>query len=145
MGKSKQKLDKDLMFSKIMPSLVENPFASSYSIPEHNAEESDALSALRSKLFARSEEYEKEESVATFNIMEALVLRHLDAVVCRFNACKCDRCRCDIAACALNRLPPKYVVASPSKIVEAEKEVPQNLVMDALIKAVITVRSKPRH
>ena len=146
MGKSKQELDKDLMFSKIMPSLVENPFASIYSIPEHSTEESDALSALHSKLFARSQEYGKEESpTATFNVMEALVLRHIDSVVRRFNVCKCDRCRCDIAACALNRLPPKYVVTSPSKIAEAEKEIPQNLVMDALIKAVIMVRSNPRH
>ena len=35
--------------------------------------------------------------------------------------------------------------AKPDVIVKAEAEVPEKLVMDALIKAVIKVRSHPRH
>ena len=37
------------------------------------------------------------------------------------------------------------LVAKPDVIMKAEAEVPEKLVMDALIKAVIKVRSHPRH
>ena len=151
MARSKKELDKDLMFEKILPALNDNPFSASETpkavpMPEAVIEVVDEnLSALRNKLFARSPDYVESETVATINIMENLVLRHVDTVMQRFNVCKCDRCRCDVTACALNRLPPKYVVAQSAKIEKAEKEIPINNVMDALIKAVIQVRSHPRH
>lgn len=133
------------MFQKIIPALNANPF-SSYSVPDATDEAApDSLEVLRSKLFARSEESAESETLATINIMESLVLRHIDSVLQRFNVCKCDRCRCDVAACALNLLPPKYIAATPAQISEVEKTIPQNIVMDALIKAVIQVRANPRH
>ena len=149
MAKSKKELDKDLMFSKIMPALSDNPFtAPAAAAPPLRAEEpegTDVLSALREKLFARSSDYIESETIATINVMENLVLNKVDQVIARFNVCTCDRCRCDICACALNILPPRYIVAKPDVIVKAEAEVPEKLVMDALIKAVIKVRSHPRH
>jgi len=149
MAKSKKELDKDLMFSKIMPALSDNPFTAPVAAaPPLRAEEpegTDALSALREKLFARSSDYIESETIATINVMENLVLNKVDQVIARFNVCTCDRCRCDICACALNILPPRYIVAKPDVIARAETEVPEKLVMDALIKAVIKVRSHPRH
>lgn len=142
------------MFEKILPALNDNPFSAADTPKAVKAApieepviqvEDENLSALRNKLFARSNDYVESETVATINIMENLVLRHVDTVMQRFNSCKCDRCRCDVTACALNRLPPKYVVAQTAKIEKAEKEIPINNVMDALIKAVIQVRSHPRH
>ncbi|MGI5985275.1 MAG: late competence development ComFB family protein [Clostridiales bacterium] len=146
MAKSKKELDKDLMFSKIMPALTSNPF-SNIATPAPVIEENgtDVLSALREKLFARSSEYIESETIATINVMENLVLKKVDSVIGRFNVCTCDRCRCDICACALNDLPPHYIVAKPDIIAKAESEIPEKTVMDALIKAVIKVRAHPRH
>lgn len=148
MSKSKKELDKDLMFSKIMPSLNSNPFSKINTMVQPEPEtdgEKDTLSALRDKLFARSSQYIESETIATINVMENLVLKNVDSVISRFNVCNCDRCRCDICACALNELPPRYVVTKPATIAQAEAEVPNKLIMDALIKAVIKVRSHPRH
>lgn len=146
MAKSKKELDKDLMFSKIMPALNDNPFTADSSAEENELEFIPTpLSALRDKIFARSTSYVEDETISTINVMEGLVLKHVDAVIKRFNVCSCDRCRCDICAYALNSLPPRYAVVQPSKIEKIEAEIPTKLIMDALIKAAIQVRSNPRH
>lgn len=108
-------------------------------------DDSDNLSALRNKLFARSSTFDTQENVATINVMESLVLRHVDEVIQRFNCCSCDRCRCDISAFALNALPPRYVVAQPSRMEQCEQEVSQKMVMNALVHAVLKVRAHPHH
>ncbi len=76
MAKSKKELDKDLMFSKIMPALSSSPFSNvaSQVATEHDTE-TDVLSALRDKLFARSNEYVESETIATINVMENIVLK----------------------------------------------------------------------
>ena len=156
MAKSKKELDKDLMFKKIMPALSENPFSSTYSqnkspsYEETNSEKfapenPNDLSALKNKLFARSDTFVNTAYASTINVMENLVLKNLDTAIKRFNTCNCDRCRADISAYALNLLPPKYIVATEEKIHLVEQEIPNKIVMDALIKAVIAVRSHPRH
>ncbi len=148
MGKSKTKLDKDLMFAKIMPALEDNPFVvnpGSIETLDNGDPDYCKLSALKDKLFARSGRPENEGSVATINVMENLVLQNLDTVIRKFNTCSCDRCRCDVAAFALNLLPPKYIVADPAKMDEIAAQIPTKLIMDALIKAVIAVRAHPRH
>ena len=146
MAKSKKELDKDLLFSKIMPALDSNPFCSDSSADSPDAEASpNSLSALRDKIFARSSSFQESETIATINVMENLVLKYVDSVIQRFNVCSCDRCRRDICAYALNVLPPRYAVVATSKIERVEAEIPNKLIMDALIKAAIQVRANPRH
>ena len=159
MAKSKKELDRDSMFQKIMPSLAENPYAvgnqgpaaptaaaSGGSIPPiEELPGDDSLSALRDKLFARSGDSCAPDSVATINLMESLVLQNIDAVIQKFSCCSCDRCRRDIAAYALNQLPPKYIVAEVSKADDISRDIPTRAVMSALVKAVIQIRSHPRH
>ena len=146
MAKSKKELDKDLMFSKIMPALSSNPFSSDALLAEiENDASSDSLSALRDKIFARSPNFFEPEASSTINVMESLVLKNVDAVIKRFNVCRCDRCRCDICAYALNNLPPRYAVVQSSKIEMVEAEIPKKVIMDALIKAAIQIRSNPHH
>lgn len=145
MAKTKKELDKDIMFQKILPGIN---LSEETSIEEESPweEEHDELSALRAKLFARSEENEfYENQVATINVMENIILKHIDEVIAKFNCCRCDRCRRDVAALALNMLPPKYVVASSRSIGELEKEISGQQVYSALVKAVLKVRSKPQH
>lgn len=100
---------------------------------------------LRHTLFGRTDHATESAPLATVNLMESLVLEHLDSAIARFNSCSCDRCRCDIAAYALNHLPPRYVVTNSQHLDELRSAIPVQTVMDALIKAVIQVRSKPRH
>lgn len=151
--------DKNLLFSKLLPAINDNPFSNlrddspenalpQYHIdkePQQPMEDGDnSLSALYSRLFARNRNQDI-HVYATINIMECLVLRYIDQVIQRFNACGCDRCKCDVAAFALNNLPTKYIVASPQRAKQIEDEVPQKMVMDALVNAIIHVRAKPRH
>lgn len=150
MAKSKKELDKDLMFSKIMPALNSNPFcADAASHPPENQPEAESsprtLSALRDRIFSKSGGFSDVETITTVNVMENLVLKHVDSVIQRFNVCGCDRCRCDICAYALNLLPPKYVAVPPAEIEAAEREIPDKMIMDALIRAALQIRSKPRH
>lgn len=146
MAKSKKELDKDLLFSKIMPALDSNPFCSDSSADSPDAEASpNSLSALRDKIFARNTGFHESETIATINVMENLVLKYVDSVIQRFNVCSCDRCRRDICAYALNILPPRYAVVAASKIERVEEETPNKLIMDALIKAAIQVRANPHH
>ena len=146
-----EKIDsgKDLLFSKLLPALSNNPFSSTYEgeVPQTvqpKEDTNDELTALCSRLFARPSTY-KPDSYATVNVMESVILKNLDQVMRRFNTCSCDRCRCDVASHALNHLPPKYIVADPAKMADAEESIPSKLVMDALVNAAICVRSKPRH
>lgn len=152
MSRKKKDLDKDIMFQKIMPALSDNPFSATYQPETEEPEpiqeaftEDETLSALKNKLFGRSPGFDENQSVATMNVMESLVLRNVDTVIKRFNVCNCDRCRCDITALALNNLKPKYVVVTPQELKEAEDAVPKQQVMDALIKAVLKVRAHPNH
>lgn len=149
MAKKNVESGKDLLFSKLLPALNDNPFSSTYQGEDFLDddmvdEENDALSALRSRLFGRDTSYDS-NVYATINVMESMVLRRIDTAVKRFNACGCDRCRCDIASQALSNLPPKYIVADPEKLVRAEAEINGKLVLAAVVNAVIIVRANPRH
>ena len=145
---------KDMLFSKLLPALNNNPFSTSYNgqapapptAPMAPVDDDcqDVLSALRSRLFARPNVYQS-DSTATINIMESMVLKYIDQVIARFNTCSCDRCKCDIATHALNHLPPKYIVADPKNIMLTEEEIPTKVIMDALVNAAIAVRAKPKH
>ena len=140
---------KDLLFSKLLPALSDNPFSSNYESSACLEEkevipENDAISALRSRLFGRDSSYTASE-YATINVMESMVLKRIEQAVKRFNACGCDRCRSDIASHALTNLPPKYIVAHPQNLAKAESEIDQKLVLDAIVNAVLVIRSKPRH
>jgi len=143
-AKSKKELDKDLMFQKIMPALGENPFTAG-SARKSGASQGERAVALRSKLFARREDYEEGVYVATVNAMEEYVLRHVDAVMKRFRMCKCDRCRRDVIAYALNNLTPVYVDATSESVNDAIKDIPQSTVLNMLVKAAVYVRSNPNH
>ncbi len=154
MAKIKGDSDKDLLFSKILPALNDNAFSAIHTEKEISVPlteinlpadaNTEALSALRSKLFGRSDEYTPDTYV-TINVMENLVLNHIDAALRRFNACTCDRCRSDVAAHALNNLPPQYIVSQSEFLsIDPDSKLTKQ-VMDALVTAVLHVRSHPQH
>lgn len=50
------------------------------------------------------------------NLMEKIMANKLDEIWNKFEGCKCERCRDDILACALNRVPPRYVVSQEGEL-----------------------------
>ncbi len=113
-------------------------------LPEPEDLEPDILTALRSRLFARTETPTGSTHTTT-NLMESLVLKYLDEVVDKFNLCKCDRCRCDVAAHALSNLNPKYIVGDSGYLNEIVEEIRNEEVLAALTRAALKVRMNPRH
>ncbi len=54
------------------------------------------------------------ESAEFINVMEELVDDMIGKYISMFGVCECHRCHADIKACALSRLPSKYVVLTKS-------------------------------
>ncbi len=152
MAKSKRELDKDLMFQKILPAIADNPFSTVYqnnhsgeaSTPEEQSNH-DAFQALRKKVFSSTYMCEPENEISVINIMENLILGYLDSAMKKFNVCTCDKCKCYVVAFALNTAESKYVSGTQEELRKAEEEIPQKVITDALIKAVISLRSNPQH
>lgn len=141
----KSDTDKDLLFSKLLPALNNNPFSSTFQgAPEEEAPPADTISALRDRLFARGN-IGSRDTFVTINIMENLIPKYIDQAIRRFNACSCDRCRCEVAAQALNNIPPKYVAVNPKTLDTECDAATTKVIMDALVNAVIYVRSHPKH
>ena len=88
---------------------------------------------------------EPENEISVINIMENLILGYLDSAMKKFNVCTCDKCKCHVVAFALNAAESKYVSGTPEELRKAEEEIPQKVITDALIKAVINLRSNPQH
>ena len=152
MAKTKRELDKDLMFQKILPAIADNPFSTVYqnnhsgeiSTPEEQSNH-DAFQMLRKKVFSSTYMCEPENEISVINIMENLILGYLDSAMKKFNVCTCDKCKCHVVAFALNAVETKYVAGTSEELRQAEAEIPQKVITDALIKAVINLRSNPQH
>lgn len=147
--KSDKVLDKDLMFKKIMPSSQKRNEISSKTVsaepPVIQTPSFSNEQGLHAKIFSRAQDIKPENGIPMVNLMEVMVFRHMDEVIGKFNCCRCDRCQKDIAALALNRLSPKYVAADIDRIDSLADLIPKKQVLDALIHAIIVVRSHPRH
>lgn len=152
MAKTKRELDKDLMFQKILPAIADNPFSTVYqnnhsgeiSTPEEQSNH-DAFQMLRKKVFSSTYICEPENEISVINIMENLILGYLDSAMKKFNVCTCDKCKCYVVAYALNVAETKYVAGTKEDLRKAEEEIPQKVITDALIKAVISLRTNPQH
>ncbi|MDR1193727.1 MAG: late competence development ComFB family protein [Peptococcaceae bacterium] len=138
MAKTKSDLDKDLMFSKIMPVFAEH-------LQNQAAQAENPAAGLEPALFAAEKPEADNNTAAIHNIMEHLVLRHVDEAIQKFNCCRCDRCRRDIVAYALSLLPAKYVVTNRQSAEKIKAAIPRKEIFDALVKAAIKVRANPRH
>lgn len=82
------------------------------------------------------------------NLMEDIVLRHVDAVLEGDGGCRCPVCRADVIAYALNHLPPRYVATDMGRmLVQLDSYESQFRadVVAALSEARKVVRERPRH
>lgn len=87
--------------------------------------------------------------MAIYNVVERVVWSHLDKVMeQKGNICCCILCRDDVAACALNKLPPRYVATALGEAYTRAEFLDKQLELDvivALTAAVEQVAGNPRH
>lgn len=98
------------------------------------------------QIAARTISFSHDSEGSLVNIMEHCVIDNLEKVLSRFKCCKCDRCKKDIVACALNSLPPHYIVLtkeSPTPKITDRQAITE--ITTAMVRAVIKVKSSPRH
>lgn len=140
MPKSKNELDKEIMYRKIMPTAkhLSNQEHKEPSVGDRTADISDTDSSFAvpnppeafsftpaasgiapahgrrppsvNRTTAASRQIQESRDMILVNVMEDLVLSRLDDTLARFNCCKCNKCKKDIAAIALNKLTPRYMV-----------------------------------
>lgn len=144
---SRHEIDKETMYKKLMPS-------ARHSAPTSMASQSEQKPAAIQPAFVQSDASPRREvrvpdfqtqNYALVNEMEALVLEKLEDALTRMKCCRCDRCKKDIVALALNKLPPRYRVVQ-EKQPERQADTDLNAqIVTAVIQAILTVRSKPRH
>jgi hypothetical protein len=145
-AKSKLGIDKEAMFSKIMPTSSRGDDDNSSAPPI--VPQQVVLAPPKPKTFdpeRQVEIFNPRKETVMINVMEKLVIQKLDAAFQKFNSCKCDRCRQDVAALALNKLPPKYVIIAPDDIEDYISKQDDGAVTSSIIQAIFTVRTHPRH
>lgn len=103
-------------------------------------------SGVAEKIVEKTLTFSSETGGVLVNLMEKATADNLENVLSRFKCCKCDRCRKDMLACALNTITPKYVVIEggmPASAVISPQLMTE--ITTALVRAVIKVKSSPRH
>jgi competence protein ComFB len=155
LSKTKNEIDKEQMYKKLMPSSVRSALSQEAQAESHPDAEPAREPSNEPAMTASPQKVPEPHHITlpTFdnrqttvvNAMELYVLGKLNEVLERFSCCRCDRCRKDIVALALNKLPPKYMVLAEG---EPQPEITPQLsaqVITAMIQAVIKVRANPRH
>lgn len=147
----KKAFDREKMYRKIMPSYVDSD------VEEENEEQTPAADVELSDLANHADEAfrknpeimklnAKSNKYVLSNLTEEIMFSKLEMVLNNMGCCKCEKCRMDIIACAMNQLPPRYVVDTPSAIAarietsEINKEI-----TSVLLKSALMVRKNPRH
>lgn len=82
------------------------------------------------------------------NLMEDAVLQLIGETLDKKDTCTCEQCRMDVAAIALNKLPPRYVVATKgasygrADLLELQRYID---IVGAITQAIKLVKEHPRH
>lgn len=148
-ARSRSEIDKDIMYSKIMPTGLTDLYRTPDPEPSEDGEApappAPVPPAPPELLRRGGVQVHEKNSAAVINLMELLVTEKLDAAFDKFNCCKCNKCRKDAAAIALNNLHPKYVVIDPD---QADALLTKEMYAEAtaaIVKAILVVRTHPRH
>ena len=129
--KIKKDFDKEKMYSKIMPTVVTPP--PNQGRFEKEPEEGGSLAG---------------QQYVLRNFIEDIVLSKLEHTITILRGCDCERCRKEVMALALNDIPSVYTVIVAGQVEEKLKALRAQYdvkVASALIKAVQTVKTNPRH
>ena len=161
MAKTKNEIDKESMFNKIMPSNLINknkeanqapmaeiePSPSQQSQISQKQSENATVKSTADLLSSgdKKNSFVKRKTTIMVNVMEELVASKLDMAFNKFNCCKCDKCRQDVAALALNKIQPKYMILDKDEVKDIVNNYDNPSIMSAIIQAMLTVMSHPRH
>lgn len=156
MAKSRNEIDKEIMYRKIMPTAarknaVQEPAdaaAQPAVSPGIQAGVPNAVSMAKAvRRPGVTIPFKEDQDMVLVNLMEDLVASRVDATLDRFNCCKCNKCKKDIVALALNRLKPRYVVMreNDGERRKAAEEQYGSEVTSALVQAILVVKKEPRH
>lgn len=165
MPNENNEINKNLMFQKLMPSSNTTPSTSeqlpilqkkitiSDNFVESSFKNDNMHEQIENNFLPHTNQnnsnnisFPTAEEGELVNKMEQIVMENIESILARFNCCKCKRCRKDIIAITMNTLPPKYVVKKPDN--EPKEPVDVMLINDvsaAIVRAVVKVRSAPRH
>ena len=147
----KKAFDREKMYRKIMPSYADGDLS------EDNDEQTASADVNLENLADNAEDALKKNSeimklnandnkFKIANLTEEIMFSKLEMVINNMGCCKCDRCRMDIIACAMNQLPPRYVVDTPSAIAARMETSDINRdITSVLLKSALKVRKNPRH
>lgn len=155
MSKNKRDIDKDVMYSKIMPSAAR---ATTMNVPTDTVldaveEKAQAIvsSGANQVHHTKTNLYPKNTIAmptpkpnVLVNLVEYAIKSKLEDALSKFQCCKCDKCKMDVIAITLNNMPSKYIVVEEAEI-EKQMLRYQGNVVPAIIKAIIEVKAKPRH
>ena len=90
----------------------------------------------------------KPVSVEFHNLIEDIVLRHVDNVMGVCGCCNCDQCKTDVVTYALNQLPPHYVATNFGRLMVELQSLERQSSTDiiaALSEGAERVAKNPRH
>ena len=147
----KKAFDREKMYRKIMPSYADNDvdvdLEESESKPtvelENLANNSDEAFKINSEIMELNA---KDSKYILANLTEKIMFSKLEMVLDNMGCCKCSRCKMDIIACAMNQLPPRYVVDTPGAVDARIETCDVNReITSVLLKSALTVRKNPRH
>ena len=131
--KDKKDFDKEKMYSKIMPSVVTPPPRPERAEKQPPDEEDVSFA---------------EPQYVLRNFVEDIVLDKLDHTITILRCCDCELCKKEVMALALNEIPSVYTVIEAGQVEETLKTMRVQYevkVASALIKAVQTVKTNPKH
>ena len=114
---------------------------------EREADPAMQIRRIMKNMIASQKKGNVEMGLNYHNLMEDIVLQHVDRIL-EADGCCCDICKSDVIAYALNHLPPQYVVTDTGRMMVKLKNCDsQNRtdVLAALSNAVKLIRDNPRH
>ena len=84
-------------------------------------------------------------AVRVVNIREKMVESKVDEALEKFNCCTCSLCRQDVICTALNSITPKYMAVTEEDVDKIIEKEDFSEITQAIMKAILHVRTNPRH
>lgn len=161
---TKKEIYKENMYKKLMPSQIKQEqeekasfyyddefYGSKNAEMQQNAQARTEIEPKKTKQNppisapSKSAVMSQHERFKFVNLQELLVLEKIDIAFTKFTCCDCERCRKDIVAITLNMLPSRYHVISDGEPQKQATNQQHAEVSSAIIKAILIVRTNPRH
>ncbi|MDO5560074.1 MAG: late competence development ComFB family protein [Oscillospiraceae bacterium] len=116
-------INKNLMFSKIMPSY------------KASAEGSCTQGSANPE----------SENLQYININELIIISSAERIMTALRCCRCSRCMRTVILDALNRIPADYIYTTHTDALRAAGQQPTSLITDTIVNCALSLKSKGVH